>query len=131
MQWLLDGSGNKVIVDEGESLNLQVTLKDADGTTVNAANVSTLTFTLYDLNSAGVINAWDDKDVKNANNATIASSILTIRLEAADNAIAGSAKVGDIEMHVGKVKFTWSDGTATRTGIEEVVFGVRNIAAPA
>lgn len=131
---LLDEQGQYVIRNQGSSFNLEVTLKDADGATVDAATVSTLTLTLFDRESATIINSRNAMNVQNANGGTISASILTVRLDAADNAFvddAGTAATGDIEEHIARIIFTWSDGQTTRTGLNEVMFGIRKIASPA
>lgn len=130
---LLDVDGAYVIIDEGESLNLQVTIKDAAEATIDAATVTTLVFDLYDKEKTTTINSRTGVDVKNANNATITSSILTIRLDPADAAIVTTADHpagGQPETHVAKVTFTYDDGTTTRTGTKRVQFGVSAVESP-
>lgn len=122
----------KLTVDQGESFNLLVTLRTPAGNIINASMVDTLTATLYNKDTSGIINSRNNINVKNANGGTVdGSGILTMRLDPADNVIiSGSLAVGQLERHVIKFKFTWNDGTAVRTGIEERVFDVRKIAAP-
>lgn len=129
---LRDADNSLVNIDEGESLNLQVTLKDVNDNTINAASVATLTFTLYDYATRAIINAHNSTNVKDNGLGTIASNILTIRLEAADATIVSTDNipVGATEKHVGRVRFTWNDGVRTRTGGGEVQFGVRHLATP-
>ena len=130
---LLDADGAYVVIDEGESMNLQVTLKDAADATIDAATVTSITFDLYDKETTTTINSRAGVDVKNANNATVTASILTIRLDPADATIVTTANHpagGQPETHVARVIFTYSDGTATRTGRKRVQFGVAATESP-
>ncbi len=123
---LTTSAGLPIAIDEGESLNLKVTLRDTDDNIIDAASVATLTLTLFNESDNAIINNWNDKNIKNANNATISGGVVTVRLDAADNPLVGTKN----EYHVARIKFTWSDGTSTRTGLKEVRFLVRDLVTP-
>ncbi len=131
---LNDTGGQSVTVDQGESLDLQVTIKDADGNTIDAAStaVTAITFTLYDYATNAVINSRNSTDVKDNGIGAIASSLLTVRLTTVDNTIVSTATVpvGQSEKHVGRVNVTYNDGTASRVEIQETQWGVIHLATP-
>ena len=128
-------AGAEVSFDEGESGNLTITLTDTTGGTIDASTVSTLVFTLFDKHTGVVLNSRNEVSIKttagstsHSNGGTVsAGGIVTLRIDAADNAMKGS---GPRETHVARVKFTWSDGQTIRTGITDKAFSVTNLATP-
>lgn len=121
---LKDSNETEQIVQEGESANITATFHFGDNTFDKDAILS-LVASLYNQDTKEIINSWDELDVLDDNNATVATNgTLTLRLGPSENAIIGDLSDGDVESHVLRLKWTWNDGTAVRTGIEELVFQV-------
>lgn len=113
---ILDSSGNKVVVNEGESAFITATFYDTSGDVLNKSAIETLVCTLRDA-GGDIINSRDEQSILDANGGTVSSSgVLTLKLGPDDNTVAG----GFIETHSILVKWTWTDGDAeTQTGIHE------------
>lgn len=127
---LLDSDGHTLTVQQGESCNVIVVFHDNAGAAILKANLASLTATLFDQASAAVINSRSAQNVLDANGGAVATDgTLTLRLGPLDNVIVGTVAVGAIQKHVLRVTWTWSDGVATRTGIEERIIRVEKIAA--
>ena len=131
---LKDQDNDKLVVLQGTSCDLgPITLSDLSATPVplTKAQIATLTLTL--LAGTTAINSRNAQDIKDANGGTVTTAgVLTIELDAADNAIIdGTIAVGGEEEHVALLLWTWSDGEDTRTGGIELVFGVRKKVAAA
>jgi hypothetical protein len=93
------------------------TLKDADGTVIPLANISSMTLTLYDVNSDDIINSREDQDVLNDNDVTIhaTSGLLTWEMQADDNPIISTTiRVGKREQH--KALFEYAGSFAASPG---------------
>lgn len=75
------------------------TIKDSDATVIPLANLTTITLTLYDLDSGTIINSRNGQDVKNTSNVTIhaSSGLLTWTMQALDNAIISTTLAVDKE----------------------------------
>jgi hypothetical protein len=96
---------------------------DLDGNGIDGANLTGALLTFYDVDSGGIINAWDDVDIL-ANAAFTIDSLGTITWNrvAADNPILNDNR--DVEKHYAEFRFTWADGSLTH----RVCFAVaRNI----
>lgn len=126
---LRDVNGEEIDVQAGESANVVASFNFGSETFDKAA-LLTITATLYDLESKTVINSREDQDVKDHNDATVSSEgVLTLRLSPADNVIVDAdLLVGQNEVHVIRLTWTWNDGVITRTGIEELRFNVMKTA---
>lgn len=130
-QQIKDSSDKVVPVQAGESCNIVATFHDMGGTAIAKAALLSLTATLYDEATSAVINSRNAQSVLDANQGAVASDgALTLRLTPSDAVIAGSVSVGATERHVLRLTWTWSDGVATRTGIDEWVLLVEKIATP-
>lgn len=112
-------------VKENTGAVYTATLKDADGTVVPLANLTTITLTLYNVATGAIINSREDQDVKNTNNVTFhsTSGLLTWSIQAADNVMVNSALQD--EKHIALFEFVYS-GTGT-PGKHEVILMVRNL----
>ena len=129
---LLDVNGDSVTIQQGESCNVVVTFQDHAGATIVKANLITLTATLYDQDAATIINSRNAVNVKDANDGVVATDgTLTWRLGPLDNVIVGTVAVGKIQDHVVRFTWEWSDGVATRKGIENRIIRVEKLAVPA
>lgn len=128
---LLDADGRTAIVQEGESCNVSGQLKNGADDVIKASLLS-LVLTLYDESSSAVINSRDAQDVLDAAGGSVsAGGLITMALDPADNPIAGSAPAGSTEPHILRFKWTWHDGTSTRTGIQEFRLQAEKLASPA
>lgn len=107
-------------VDEGESFDLTVTLEDTAGAAVDPAAVTTFTLTLFDEVTGAVLNSRNAQDIQNTNGCTISANVATVRLDALDNVLFGN----EDENHVGRIAFSYNDGTTVRTGKGEFLFRV-------
>ena len=127
-----DASNRVVTVQSGESCDVVVTFHDNAGTAIAKASLLTLTATLYEESTADVINTRNAQSVLDANDGTVASNgTLTLRLGPSDAVIVGTVDVGDTERHVLRLTWTWNDGVAVRTGVDEWVLLVEKMASPA
>jgi len=128
VQRLLTAGGAPLAIDEGESFDMTVTLRDTKDNILDAAAVSTFTLTLFNdtTKAPTIINSRNAQDIQSANGTTISGGVATVRLDALDNVIAGTLD----EIHIARIAFTWNDGQRTRTGKEDFRFTVRNLAAP-
>lgn len=114
---LRNSARTEVIVQEGESCNVVVVVKDMDGAAIAKASIITLTATLFDYATEAAINSRNDQNVLDANQGTVATDgTLTLRLGPLDNVIVGTPATGKTETHCLEVTWTWNDGVATRTG---------------
>jgi len=103
-------------------------LKDETGTPVSSASVTTLTLTLYNLNSTtlAILNSRDHVNALNANNVTLdTSGNLAYTMQPADNVVGATIAKGDLEPHRVLFEFTWSGGV--KRGSHEVTVYVRKI----
>lgn len=129
---LQDSNSQTVEVDEGESSNVTATF-EFDGTApFDKDALLTMLLTLYNKCDSTVINGRDAENAKDANGHSISDAgVLTAEFDALDNIIVSSdVSVGQVETHVVKLAWTWSDGNTTRTGIEELEFHVKKLATP-
>ena len=126
---LKDASGKALVVQQGEDCDVVVSFADMTGAAILKAALATLTATLFDETTSTTINSRSAQSVLDANGGTVTSGgVLTLRLGPLDNVIVGSVAVGDVERHVLRLAWTWSDGVQTRTGIEERVVSVERLA---
>jgi hypothetical protein len=115
-------------VKEGTGAKYTATLKDADGTVIPLANLTSITLTLYNYADSSIINSRDDQDVKNANNVTFhaTSGLLTWLIQAGDNPIVNTnIAIGSKEQHVALFEFVYA-GNGT-PGKHEVDILVENL----
>ena len=99
--------------ERGETAVFTATLRDKDGTAIPAASLASLTLTLTDAASGGVVNSRDAQDVLNTANVTVNSSgglVWTIQI--ADVAQQTAASVERAE-HVAKFTAVTSSETIT------------------
>lgn len=126
-----DAGGNVVNVLEGSSCDIIATFVDANGAAIAKASLISLVATLFDEATGAAINSRNSQNVLDANNGTVASDgTLTLRLGPSDAAIVGSSlSAGDVELHRLRLRWTWSDGVATRTGVDEWIVRVQKVQA--
>lgn len=130
---LQDSNGQTVEIDEGEDCNITATF-EIDGTAAfEKSEIATLLLTLYNKCDGTVINSRNEEDAKDANGHLLSTEgVLTAKFLVADNIIVGSGiAVGELETHVVRLKWTWSDGVLTRTGKQELEFNVKKLVTPA
>lgn len=100
------------------------TIKDENDTAVPAAQLNTLTLTLYAVQTGTIINSRSQQNILNANNVTVNSSgVLTWTMQPNDNIIVNDAL--DEETHVALFEWTYSSGT--KAGKHEVKFVIQNL----
>lgn len=127
---LLDADGHAPAVQEGESCDITGTFQNGD-TAIAKSALGTVTLTLYDERTSEVINSRNDQDILDANGGSITDAgVLTLKLQADDNVVCGSIAAGRTEPHIARIKFTWTDGELTRTGIQEFRLRVEKLATP-
>lgn len=136
LRTLTDGLDGVLVIEQAESLDLvfQAITVSVDGngvrteTVVNPQNLLSLTVTLFNEADGAVINSRNAQNILGANGGSIVSTEVRLRLQPVDNPIVDTdLDRSEIEYHVARFSFTWSDGVLTRTGIEEVRFGVRRV----
>lgn len=98
---------------------------DELGAGIDAASLTTLTLTLYDLVSNTIINGRNAQNILNANNVTVdASGNLVWSVQPSDNPIYSSTPVEN-ELHIALFQWTWGVAGVNK-GNHEV--GIRVIA---
>ena len=129
--YILDENGDAQVIEEDESCNILITFSDGDNT-LEKTDLASITLTLFDVNGANIINERNAQDVKDANGGTVTDAgVLTLRLDPADNAVQSeSLAAGELEDHLIRIKWTWNDGVAVRTGVSESKLKVRKAASP-
>lgn len=103
-------------VEEKTTFKYTATLKDEDGVVIPAADLDTLTLTLYDKAAGTIINSQNDTNVLNANNGTVhaTSGLFTMLFKPADNPMVGTPDDDITEEHV--VLFEWTYNSTTDAG---------------
>ena len=124
---LKDPSGRQLIVPEKSTgPRITGTLSDEAGAPIALASIQTATLTIYARDEAGqpIINSVDHVNIKNANQGTIhaSSGVLTLTLNALDNAISNAAN--DLEWHRLLIEVGYNSTQALKYEIE---FPVRNL----
>ena len=123
----IDDKGRRLALQAGESCNVQGSFYNGDTAIAKVALASVKAW-LYDEETGVSINSRKDQDILDANGGTIdADGVLTVRLEPADNVIVGTVEVDAIETHILRVKWTWNDGVAVRTGTQQVRLYIQQI----
>lgn len=123
---LKDSDGVAAVFEEGSSSNIRGTFVDFEGTQIPKSAIITLLLTLFNYHTNEVINSREEQDILDLNGGEVSTEgELLLRLEPADNIINDDTK--DEELHVARLLWTWNDGEANRTGVKEVVFGVKNL----
>ena len=134
LRTLTDGLDGILTIEQGDSLDLtlQVITVSVSGTgartesVVNPSNLLSLTVTLFAEADETIINSRTNQSILGANGGTLEATLVRLRLQPADNIIVDAdLERDDVEYHVARFVFTWSDGVLTRTGVEEVRFAVR------
>lgn len=106
---------------EGTSPQYTATLKDeATNLPVPLADITSLTLTLYDLESLNIINLRDEQNILNANNVTVhaTSGLLTWQTQPEDNVIVDTTlDTHAKEVHIALFEWELTNG---RVGRKEV-----------
>jgi hypothetical protein len=112
--------------DEGVAHRYTASLVDPDDAAIGAANLVTLTITLYDEKTNEIINSRNEQNALNANGVTVADgaagTVLTWQAEAADMPIVDDTL--DSEVHIARFAFTY--GPNAIPGAHEVAIRVKN-----
>lgn len=98
---------------------------DDTGVALPAASLSTLTLSLYTLDSTGTaVYIRNAQNVLNANNVTVdTNGNIVWSVQVADTTLANTAL--DFERHIALWTWTWSGGL--KTGRHEVILNVKNV----
>lgn len=124
---LIAGEPSVVDVLEQTTPRYEATIVDDEGNPIPSASLTTLTLSLYVIETDGsitYINGRNAQTVLNANNGTIdANGLFTWLLQAADTSLANPLLA--VERHIALFTWTWASGT--RIGRHEVVFNVKNL----
>jgi hypothetical protein len=109
-------------VPELDSWSFTCDLAKDDGTPLGPAALATLTLTLYDVKSDGIINGVSAVDIKNTGRGALdAQGHLVVSLGSLDNPVLDAAHA--TEVHVALVVGTWAGGGHTT---QEVTFTISN-----
>lgn len=99
-------------------------LKDEKAVAIPAASLTTLTLTLYNLETLAIINSLDGINILNTNRGTVdANGNLAITLHPADNLIVDTTKIEETHMML----LQWTYAAGVEAGRHEVEFKVRNL----
>ena len=114
-------------LDEKTLASYSATIRDAAGAVIPTANITTLTLTLYDVETGTIINSRNAQNVHNTNNVTVTSGgVLTWEIQPADNAIIGTRRrAGQYEKHVALFEYSWSSGS--KASKHEVILDIRQL----
>lgn len=127
---LADSDNQVVFVDEDESADVTITLKDTGGETLIKSALDSVTVTLFNASDRCVINDRYRQSIVDANGGTITTEgVITFRLQPADNPVVKDdvIEIGECESHFLLVVWTWNDGTLDRTGRWEAEILVRRV----
>lgn len=84
---------------------------DEAGNAIPAAEISTLTLTLFNAADKSIINTRDDQNALNANGVTLNDSgELTWNSASEDSPIVGNVGLGLTEHHIAQFEWTWGSG---------------------
>jgi hypothetical protein len=98
-------------------------LKDEEGNAIVAADLTTLTVTVYDETTGTIINGVENTNILNTGRGSIdAAGLLEVVLLPADMAVVGTGKR---ETHILLIQWTWATGS--KAGKKEVAFPVQNL----
>jgi hypothetical protein len=110
---------------KGETATITHTIKDDNGVGIADTDLITLTLTLRDEYSGGIINDRDAQDVLNANGGTVNSlGGFELFLDTADNPIVDSSNYR--EWHVAALQWSYTSGANTHVGKDVLKFKVWN-----
>jgi hypothetical protein len=97
---------------------------------VDAAQITTMVLTYYDLVSGAMINSRDGQNVLNTNNVTLTTTIgpplvttVTWLLQPEDTVLVDMRR--ELEQHVALFQWTWDSGT--RAAAHEVQFPIEQV----
>jgi len=91
-------------IPEQSDAFVKLTLKDEDGSALGVGAINSLTWTLYDEETGGIINSRQDQAE------TVTANPHYLRLEPDDNVIVTVTK--DAEVHVLEVKYAYNSARA-------------------
>ena len=114
-------------LDEKTLAKYTATIKDEAGAAIATADITTLTLTLYDVETGTIINSRNAQNVHNTNNVTVSSKgVLAWTIQALDNAIVGTRRrAGQYEKHVALFEYTWSSGS--KASKHDVILEIRQL----
>jgi len=99
-------------------------IKDEEGAVIPAAQIGTLTLTLYNKKTGAIVNSRTDVNILNANGGTVdASGNLSFLFTPADMAIIDTTLASEIRIGL----FEWTYGGGAKEGRHEIEFSVRNL----
>lgn len=111
-----------LIVQEGESLNIEGSLVDGDGNPILLGGINSFVLYLYDEATNYDVNfTLLGDDILNAGRGTVdANGNFVIRLDGDDTMVMGSLTENEVETHIARLVWTYNDGVGERTGIQEI-----------
>jgi hypothetical protein len=105
-------------------------LVDEEGEGIDSSFLTTLTLTLYDVDTHQVVNTRSNQDILNANNGTVettpgspVTTTVTFNIQPEDTPILNQNRLK--EARVLSFRWTWDSGQ--RIGRHEVQFNVENV----
>ena|SRR5947209_1858018 len=114
-------SATQFRVNEKTTARYTAQLVDETGAGIPAASLATLTLTLYDVATSGIINSRSAQNVLNVNGVTVdTSGNLVWTMDPLDNAVIGSR---ELEAHVALFEYTYG----SKGGKHEVSLLVANL----
>lgn len=123
---LIAGEPTTVDVLEQTTPKYTATITDDAGVALPAANLTTLTLSLYVIKSDGTIayvNTRTSQNVLNTNNVTVdTNGLLTWSVQVADTTLVEALSY---ERHIALFTWTWSSGA--KTGRHELVLTVKHL----
>lgn len=110
------------VLAEGTSQTLTGSLLDQNKAPIAAADLSTMTMTLFDAGTAAIINGRDDTDILGVNGGSVLAGAWQLDLTPEDMVILASAN--KTEVHVLLVEWTATNG---KKGKAVVILTVDNL----
>lgn len=117
----------RTLVREGATAVISTTIRDLEGAALGSADLDTLTLTLWDEATQGIINDRDDQDVLNTNGGTLdADGAFELRLDPDDTVVVNDFL--RLEWHEAILTWTWQTGSpaVTYTGKASIKYRVVN-----
>lgn len=116
----------EIAINEDSTATYTAVLKDASGTVIPLASITSLRMTLIELGTGETVNGRENQNILNTNNVTYHSTngTLTWSIQVADTEIVNpGTPIGDRELHLATITAT----TATVQMHREILLAVLNM----
>lgn len=116
-------------IPEQSSWAYKAVMRDLDGQPIPIDVINTLTLTIYDVATGGIVNGVQNRNIRDTDRGSIGDvdGTLTIKFLPADATILGAGiAIGSAETHIALVRCTYNAGTDA--WVREIVHKITNLA---